>query len=213
MSDNSYIKRNEYFTNYIDTNGMGDEPMAEFGRWFNEAMDNNENEPNAVSVATVGADNNPHVRIALMKRFTEQGIYFFTNYNSQKGQDIASNDQVALVFWWRKQFHQIRFEGHAERLTPEENQHYFNTRSRESQVNAIVSPQSEVITSHADLNQRIEAFDVLHAGQALQCPEHWGGYLVVPTLVEFWQAKPHRQHERIQYKLEQDEWVKRSLAP
>jgi pyridoxamine 5'-phosphate oxidase len=192
------------------------DPLQQFQQWFEQAQKTLPNElVNAMALATVNADGQPSMRMVLLKQFNENGFVFFTNYDSRKGQDIADESKVALLFWWEQLAWQIRVEGVAEKISAEDSQQYFQSRSRDSQLAAIVSPQSCVVPDVAALESQYQELRQQYAdpNQAIPCPAHWGGYLVKPHLFEFWQGGEHRLHDRFQYKLHNNQWIIVRLAP
>ncbi len=190
-----------------------DDPVEQFGVWYRQAEETDEIEANAMSISTVGSDGYPRSRMVLMKKFNEQGMVFFTNYQSQKAQDIENNDRVALLFWWEEQYRQVRILGKASKLTRVQSQDYFSTRDFDSQLHAILSPQSENIESLDALKMTINEFKAKKLNQELCCPEHWGGYMIEYRNFEFWQGGKDRLHRRISYAQKGDRWTKQILAP
>ena len=165
-------------------------------------------------VATASADGMPSARTMLLKGFSEKGFVFFTNYNSYKGQQLAENPKACLVFFWKELERQVRVTGLIEKTSLEENDTYFQSRPKESQVGALASPQSQVIESRQWLDDRYKKLTDQFENTTIQRPEHWGGFLVKPVIVEFWQGRPGRLHDRIQYTiLEDGGWKIERLAP
>lgn len=199
---------------------LGDEdadrdPMAQFSRWFAEVLDTNTGEANALILSTVGPDLVPSSRTVLMKQFDKRGFVFFTNYDSQKGREIATNPHVAALFYWPSLQRQVRVGGIATRITEEESDTYFHSRPRGSQIGAAVSPQSQEIPDRAWLEGRFAlAEDALERGETLERPDNWGGFRIEPESLEFWQGRPNRLHDRIRYQRRDDgSWEMRRLAP
>lgn len=193
--------RQEYAAGGLSEADVEKDPVAMFRRWLHEAVTAGLHEPNAMVVSTVSAEGRPSSRMVLLKRLDERGFVFFTNYDSRKGADLAAHPVAALLFPWHDLERQVRIEGSVTPLTPEENAAYFATRPRASQLGAWASPQSQVVASRAELDQRYDAaanrFPEL---QDVPVPPHWGGYLVVPDLVEFWQGRRGRMHDRLRYR-------------
>jgi pyridoxamine 5'-phosphate oxidase len=193
--------RQEYAAGGLSEGDLEKDPVAMFRRWLHEAVTAGLHEPNAMVVATVSADGRPSSRMVLLKRLDERGFVFFTNYDSRKGTELAANPVAALLFPWHDLERQVRIEGPVTPLAPEENAAYFATRPRASQLGAWASPQSQVVASRTELDQRYDAvanrFPEL---QDVPVPPHWGGYLVVPDLVEFWQGRRGRMHDRLRYR-------------
>ena len=189
------------------------DPIAQFGKWFDEALQAEVNEPNAMSVATVDADGKPSSRIVLIKQFDPRGFTWYTNYTSLKGNQLASNNHAALLFFWSELERQVRIEGHVIKTTDAESDHYFNSRPLKSRLAAIASAQSAPIASRAALEAN---FDEVAAreGEHPARPQHWGGYRLVPTRIEFWQGRRSRFHDRIVFVLQADgNWLRQRLQP
>ncbi len=188
-------------------------PIAQFDVWLQEAISAEVPEATAMNVATVDQDNRPNSRIVLLKEVNETGFVFFTNYESRKGQSIAHQPFVAINFFWPELERQVRIEGRIEKLDPKASDDYFASRPYASRVGAWASEQSQVISSKAVLLSRAAAFGAKHPLKVPR-PPHWGGYLVVPDRIEFWQGRPSRLHDRVQYRLlDTQEWQKDRLAP
>ncbi len=186
------------------------DPLSQFGRWFEEARQAGVYEPEAVALATANADGAPSARMVLLKGYDERGFRFFTNYESRKGSELDENPRAALLFHWKELARQIRIEGDVERLPPAESAEYFDSRSSESRLSALASPQSRVIGSREELERRVEE---LRGGETA-APAHWGGFLLVPRVYELWQRGEHRLHDRLRYRrAEAGGWVLDRLAP
>lgn len=188
------------------------DPIVQFEQWLNEAMKSQVNEPTAVNVAAVGADGRPNSRMVLLKEVNQQGFVFFTNYHSRKGQAFAENPFAAMTFFWPELERQVRVEGRIEKLDEAASDEYFESRPYTSRIGAWASNQSEVISGKAVLVAKAAAVGAKHPLHVPR-PPHWGGYIVVPDRIEFWQGRPSRLHDRIQYRLENGVWVKERLAP
>jgi pyridoxamine 5'-phosphate oxidase len=187
------------------------DPLAQFGRWFEDARQAGVFEPEAVALATASAAGAPSARMVLLKGYGERGFRFFTNYESRKGSELAENPQAALLFHWKELGRQIRVEGAVERLSAAESAEYFATRSLDSRVSSLASPQSRVIASREELELRVEE---LRAEGEPAAPAHWGGFVLIPQVYELWQHREHRLHDRLRYRLEgPGEWVLERLAP
>jgi pyridoxamine 5'-phosphate oxidase len=189
-------------------------PIVQFGKWFHEAMASQVLEPNALTLATASLTGKPTARIVLLKGYNEQGFVFYTNYNSDKGKELASNPQATMVFLWLELHRQIRIEGKVEKITAEESTAYFQSRPKGSQIGAHASPQSQVIPNREILEENVKNLNAQYANvDILPRPEHWGGYRVIPEVVEFWQGRPSRLHDRIRYTLIDGAWKRERLAP
>lgn len=189
------------------------DPLRFFGRWFEEALKAGVREPNAMTLATVGDDGQPAARIVLLKGADERGFVFYTNYESRKGQELAARPRAALVFWWQELERQVRIEGAVEKVTGEESDAYFASRPRPSRLGAWASDQSRPLPDRETLEQRLADVSERYPEGAVPRPTHWGGYRVVPTLVEFWQGRASRLHDRIEYARTPEGWTTRRLAP
>jgi pyridoxamine 5'-phosphate oxidase len=189
-------------------------PFKQFELWFNQAMAANLLEPNAMTLATVTPAGLPDARIVLLKGFDDRGFVFYTNYRSQKGQELAANPHAALVFLWGDLERQVRVVGRVEKATALEADTYFQSRPLGSRLGAWASTQSEVIPSREFLENRMSELAKEYQDREIPRPDHWGGFRVVPTELEFWQGRPSRLHDRLHYRLQDDGgWVIDRLAP
>ena len=207
--------RKSYDKGRLDESTVPENPLQLFQSWFYE-VDRAfpEDEANAMTLSTIERDGFPKGRVVLLKKFTYEGFIFYTNYNSAKARAIAETPEVCLSFFWHKAERQVIVKGRAEKIAPNLSDGYFESRPRGSQLGAIVSPQSEVIESRDVLDNALQRLDEATTGQALQRPEHWGGYLVRPLQIEFWQGRANRLHDRIRYSLTPDfDWTIERLAP
>jgi pyridoxamine 5'-phosphate oxidase len=213
MQDLAQIRK-EYRLHTLDEKSINASPFRQFETWFNEALNANVLEPNAMTLATVSANNRPSARIVLLKGFTDLGFTFYTNYQSSKGKDLVENPYCSLSFFWPELERQVRIEGVTERVSAEDSDVYFNSRPRESRLGAWTSPQSSVIASRQILEERYKTIEKQYAGHdTIKRPTQWGGYLVKPFLIEFWQGRPNRLHDRIQFTLVDGSWRINRLAP
>jgi pyridoxamine 5'-phosphate oxidase len=213
MRDEISKLRRHYSRESLLEESVAKDPIDQFAKWWDEAIASELIEPNAMILATASSDGLPSARTVLLKGFSREGFVFFTNYNSYKGQQLTENPKAALVFLWKELERQVRVTGLVEKLTDTANDNYFQSRPEESQVGAIVSPQSSVIESRDWLHDQ---FNSVHSkpDKLLQRPPHWGGYLVKPVIIEFWQGQPGRLHDRLQYTVMDDgEWKLERLAP
>jgi pyridoxamine 5'-phosphate oxidase len=191
-----------------------DNPLEQFKIWFQQALELELLEPNAMTLATVNPQGQPSARMVLLKDLDERGFVFYTNYNSQKGQHLAENPFAALVFWWDKLERQVRVEGAIEKVLPEESDQYFQSRPLNSQLGACVSPQSQIIENREFLEKNLTKLTQEYQNKKLSRPENWGGFRVIPKVIEFWQGRPSRLHDRLRYKLSANNtWIRERLAP
>ena len=207
-------KRKDYSKNYIDFSSIPDNPIKLFSNWFSEVSESELiDEPYAMNLATLDEDGFPRSRVVLLKEFNSDGFVFYTNYESQKGKALETNPNVCLSFFWDKLEQQVIIRGRAEKIAPIQSDAYFHRRPLESQVGALVSAQSRVIAFDKNLESEVEKRMSELKGQEVPRPDYWGGYLVRPVEIEFWQGRPSRLHDRLCYRLEGDEWKKVRLAP
>jgi pyridoxamine 5'-phosphate oxidase len=183
----------------LSESDLDPDPLALFGRWFEAARARDVLEPDAAALATAAPDGRPSLRIVLTKGVDERGIVFFTNYGSRKGGELEANPHAALLFHWPALGRQIRIEGDVSRVARAETEAYARSRSRESQLSALASPQSQPVPSREWLEERVAELDREHPGAALPVSEDWGGYRLVPAAWEFWQHRPNRLHDRFRY--------------
>lgn len=206
--------RKEYALAGLSEAEADPDPFAQFGAWFDEALRADLREPNAMTVATATREGLPSARIVLLKSWDARGFVFYTNYEGQKGREVAENPVAALVFYWPEMERQIRIVGGVARVAPEESDRYFASRPLGSRLGAMVSPQSSVIPDRAGLEARLQQLATEHQEIAPTRPESWGGYRVAPRSVEFWQGRPNRLHDRLRYRQgTSDAWLIERLAP
>ena len=211
MKDLSHLRKS-YERAALDEEASAADPMHQFERWLSEALAAELPEPNAMTLATVGADGRPSTRIVLIKGFDAAGIVWYTNYHSRKGRELEVHPQAALQFHWVELERVVRIEGRVERVSAQESDAYFASRPLDSRIGAWASPQSEVIPSRAILAAnaaRVSAQHLLHPPR----PPHWGGYCLEPEVWEFWQGRKSRLHDRLRYRREAGAWVRERLAP
>lgn len=205
--------RKSYERAELDETASLDEPMAQFRRWFDEALAAQLPEPNAMTLATVGPGGRPSTRIVLVKGYDERGIVWYTNYESRKGRELAGNPYAALQFHWVELERVVRIEGRVEKASEAESDAYFRSRPLDSRIGAWASPQSQVISSRAVLVANAAKYGAQFALNPPK-PPHWGGYRLVPDRWEFWQGRKSRLHDRLCYRLQDDGlWVRERLAP
>jgi pyridoxamine 5'-phosphate oxidase len=205
--------RKDYGQAVLSEDQVADDPMVQFTAWFEQALKAEVNEPNAMTVATVGTDGRPSARIVLIKHFDERGFTWYTNYDSQKGKQLSANPFAALLFFWSELERQVRIEGRVELTSPEESDKYFHSRPLNSRLSAIASHQSAPIAGRAALEQNYEAV-ARQYGEEPPRPQHWGGYRLIPERIEFWQGRRSRFHDRIVYTRQEDgSWTRQRLQP
>jgi len=208
--------RRDYRFGSLVRDQLPEDPLDLFRTWFDElrSMDLPEwFEPNAMSLATAKSDGSVACRIVLLKEYDQNGFTFFTNYQSAKGDQITHQNRVALGFFWPILERQIRVEGVATKVDPSLSEQYFRSRPRSSQLSANVSPQSQIIPDESTLDKLVEDLDGKLQGAPVPCPDHWGGYRVCPDLIEFWQGRPSRLHDRFRYLRQKDHWQLDRLGP
>nr|WP_315154674.1 pyridoxamine 5'-phosphate oxidase [uncultured Flavobacterium sp.] len=207
--------RKSYDKSELLESTIPEDPINLFNRWFHEVEDfGGVDEVNAMTVSTIGLDGFPKSRVVLLKKFNEEGFIFYTNYNSQKGRAIAANPNICLSFFWPSMERQVIIKGRAQKTSDIVSDGYFDSRPDGSKLGAIVSNQSEIIPSRAFLENNLKEVSQKYEGKEISRPNFWGGYLVVPFEVEFWQGRPNRLHDRIQYLLQDDlSWNINRLSP
>jgi pyridoxamine 5'-phosphate oxidase len=205
--------RKEYSLEQLDEGNIHANPIAQFNTWFDDALNAEVAEPNAMVLATSTLDGRPSARVVLLKGFDEKGFSFFTNYQSRKANQIEQNKFAALVFFWPELERQVRIEGEIGKVPEQESDDYFNTRPEGSKISAWVSPQSHIVHGRNFLESLKVVFESQFATRPITRPANWGGYRLTPNLIEFWQGRPNRLHDRIQYTLIENNWVVERLAP
>jgi len=214
MTENTAEIRKEYTQKALMESDLDVDPIRQFNIWWQEAVEAKIIEVNAMTLATASAEGVPSARTVLLKAFSERGFVFFTNYDSFKGQQLSENPKACLVFFWKEIERQVRITGIVEKTSSEESNDYFQSRPKASQVGAVASPQSQVIESRQWLDEKYKQAYQQFENTTVQRPSHWGGYVVRPVIIEFWQGRPGRLHDRIQYTLMDDgNWKTERLAP
>lgn len=214
MSTSIADMRKEYTQRSLDVRDVAHDPIKQFTQWFEEAQNAQVPEPNAMHLSTVSAEGKPSGRIVLLKGIENRQFLFYSNYQSRKGKEIDQSPFVALTFFWAELERQVRIEGTTSQLDEQTSTEYFHSRPRASQIGAWTSPQSEPIEDRSILDERKESFDQKFEDQEVPKPPHWGGYAITPTVIEFWQGRPSRLHDRILYQKTPDgSWQIQRLAP
>jgi pyridoxamine 5'-phosphate oxidase len=204
--------RKDYSIKSLDISDVNSNPIKQFESWFKEAVEAEVLEVNAMTVSTLGLDGAPNARILLLKG-VDTGFVFYTNYQSEKGQELENQSSASLTFFWAELERQVRVRGKVEKVTSKESDEYFFSRPIGSQIGAWVSPQSQVLKSREEINERQQDIEKLYSDKKMARPPHWGGYRLIPSTVEFWQGRPSRLHDRIKYDLQEGVWKIVRLAP
>jgi pyridoxamine 5'-phosphate oxidase len=205
--------RREYTRAALAEADVDADPVVQFGRWFEQAEAAGLLEPTAMTLATATPDGRPSARMVLLRGFDERGFCFYTNYQSRKGVELAANPWAALVFWWGELERQVRIEGPVEPTSRAESEAYFSSRPQGSQLSAAASPQSRVIPDRAVLERRVAELATEASDGQVPLPDFWGGYRLTHEVVEFWQGRPNRLHDRLRYRRAGDAWKIERLAP
>jgi pyridoxamine 5'-phosphate oxidase len=206
--------RREYASHSLLESEVSTDPIQQFDRWWKEAVESEIVEPNAMTLATASTDGMPSARILLLKGFDRSGFVFFTNYRSYKSMQLQENPKACMVFFWKELERQVRITGLVEKISDEENDTYFNSRPVGSRIGAHASPQSQVIENREWLDENYNHLAATLNTADIKRPMHWGGYRVKPVIIEFWQGRPSRLHDRLQYSLEDSGlWKIERLAP
>jgi len=205
--------RQEYRAAELAESDVDKNPFTQFGKWFKEALDALLYEPNVMTLATADLTGKPSARILLLKGFDENGFVFFTNYSSKKGKEMEENPQASMVFFWPELERQVRIDGLITKVAEQVSEDYFHSRPKGSQIGAAASPQSTIIPNRELLQNRVNELTATYTDQEVPKPVHWGGYLLEPTHIEFWQGRPSRLHDRITYTNVNGAWAINRLAP
>ncbi|MFB5944346.1 pyridoxamine 5'-phosphate oxidase [Albibacterium profundi] len=205
--------RTDYIKSELHETQVNQDPIQQFITWFNEALHSEVMEPNAMTLATATADGQPNARTVLLKHIDDRGFVFFTNYDSQKGKEIAENKKVSLLFFWPELERQVRVQGTVEKISFEESETYFHSRPRGSQLGALASHQSVRIDSREVIEEKLTELEDKYKDSEVPLPDYWGGYCVKPLQLEFWQGGAKRLHDRIVYKNDTDKWEIFRISP
>ncbi len=206
--------RREYKGQGIAKDNVHEDPLQQFEKWFQVAVESNLIDSNAMTLATADAEGRPSSRVVLLKGYDQRGFVFYTNYKSRKAVQLDENPHASLCFYWKEFERQIRIRGQVVRLPREESESYFETRPRDSQIGAWASLQSGIVENRAELEKNFRKYEEKFKGKEVPLPEFWGGYLLEPTVYEFWQGRPSRMHDRLEYKWSKNEgWKIRRLSP
>ena len=204
--------RTDYKLATLDEADVAETPLAQFDKWFKDALDAQLPTGNAMTLATCDAQSRPSARIVLIKSYDERGFVFFTSYESHKAQDLTANNRASLLFFWPELERQIHIQGRVEKVSAALSDDYYRSRPLASRIGAWASAQSQVLPSRTALEARVSAYKAEY-GENPPRPAHWGGYRVVPQVLEFWQGRSDRLHDRIQYRLNNGKWTIERLAP
>jgi pyridoxamine 5'-phosphate oxidase len=205
--------RSEYARAELSERNAAHDPIEQFSRWFDEANAAGVRDANAMSLATASSDGCPSARVVLLKEFDATGFVFYTNYRSRKGRELADNPRVCALFFWVELERQVRIQGTVSRVSAEQSDRYFATRPLEARLGAWASPQSQVIADRAELEARLTEARARFSQAGPPRPEHWGGYRIAPSSIEFWQGRASRLHDRLLYVREPGGWRQSRLAP
>ncbi len=212
--DKKYDKiRTEYRLKPFNKKDVEQDPFKQFGKWMDRAISSGIKEPTAMALSTVGKNLQPSTRMVLLKEIKNDNFIFYTNYDSKKGHQISENHFGSLLFYWPELERQIRIEGRIEKASVEISEEYYLTRSAKRRIGAWASPQSKEIPNRQYLEDKQAEFEKKFEGEIIKKPDNWGGYLLTPYTIEFWQGRPNRLHDRLEYYLDDTEWKIRRLAP
>lgn len=205
--------RTNYMSEPFDESHVLKNPIVQFKMWFDEAVLSKIEEPNAMTLATASSEGVPNARIVLLKEYDKKGFVFYTNYESQKGKELEKNNSAVILFFWKELVRQVRIKGNVQKISEEESREYFQSRPRESQLGAWASKQSSSIPDRKFLEDKFNSLVKKFEGKEIPLPPYWGGYRLFPSEIEFWQGRESRLHDRILYRLIENEWKINRLSP
>jgi len=206
--------RTDYMMHVLNETDVAADAFDQFTKWWEDAVKSEIDEVNAMTLATATKDGTPSARIVLLKGYDKNGFVFFTNYLSHKGKELAENPRACLLFFWKELERQVRIDGVVEKIPPAESEEYFQSRPPGSRIGAWASPQSTVIANREVIEKNVTELEKKYASGEIPRPEHWGGYIIKPTSIEFWQGRSSRLHDRIRYTLQKNnQWLIERLAP
>jgi pyridoxamine 5'-phosphate oxidase len=212
--DKKYDKiRNEYRQRPFGKKDVEENPFDQFNKWMDRAISSGIKEPTAMALSTVGKNLQPSTRMVLLKEIRNDNFIFYSNYESRKGHQISENHYGSILFYWAELERQIRIEGRIEKASKEISEEYYLTRSAKRRIGAWASPQSQEIPNRTFLEEKQSEFEKKFSGNPIQKPDNWGGYILTPYTIEFWQGRPNRLHDRIEYYRDDNDWKARRLAP
>ena len=213
MKRNIEDLRKDYIKDVLVERDLASNPIVQFKQWFEHALKSEVNEANALVLSTASHQGAPSARVVLLKGIESKGFRFFTNYNSTKGKELDENPQASMTFFWPELERQVCINGSVEKLDPKQSDAYFDSRPQGSKISAIASNQSSKVKHRDELTKEVERLEKLYENEVIQRPEHWGGYLLVPNKIEFWQGRSSRLHDRFLYEKVDDAWKISRLAP
>ena len=205
--------RKDYCKDILSENDLDKNPINQFKKWFELALDSDVKEPNALVLSTVSNEGIPSARVVLIKGVEPNGFKFYTNYNSSKGRDLINNPNASMTFFWPELEQQIRVNGSVKKLSANDSDDYFNSRPLGSKISAVASNQRTKVNDRDELTDEVKRLESLYENQQISRPDHWGGYLLIPNKIEFWQGRASRLHDRFLYEYVDGKWMLSRLAP
>lgn len=213
LNDHISKLRHDFSKHSLDEKDADKDPFKQFEKWYKDASDAEVAQPHALTLSTVDPSGRPSSRILYLRHFSNEGFIFYTNYHSKKGKDIEQNPFAAMNFFWSELERQVRVEGELKKISEKKSDAYFSSRPRESQLGAWVSQQSTLLKSREEMEEKFKELENKYEGKTVPRPPHWGGYILVPVLFEFWQGRPGRLHDRLRYCLDNNKWKIERLFP